>query len=76
MNKPNIESEEDFRNYMAYLSQVAEEVHQWPEEDKSQRSTSFYADLIPQEEKIEPQLSTEIESSSKSYSHKTPSVDL
>lgn len=76
MNKPNIESEEDFQNYLAYLSRVAEEVDQWPEEEKSQRSTLFHADLVPQEDKTEPQILSEIEFTSKRDSQRVTSVDL
>ena len=53
MAEVNIESQEDFDNYLAYLSEVEKKVDQWPEEDKSQRATSFHADLAPQREKVE-----------------------
>ena len=76
MNKANIESKEDFQNYLTHLSQIAKEVDQWPEEYKSQRATSLHAYLTPQEEKTELQPSTETNSSSKNNFPIAPSVDL
>ena len=31
MDKANIESQEDFDDYLAYLSDIEEEVDKWPE---------------------------------------------
>ena len=73
MAKANIESQEDFDDYLAYLSDVEEEVDKWPEEDKSQRATSFHADLTPQKERVELPIE---DSFPKSDSHRTPLIDL
>lgn len=73
MAKTNIESQEDFDNYLAYLSDVEKEVDKWSEEDKSQRATSFHADLAPQREKVELPIENNF---LKNDSHRTPSIDL
>ena len=45
--KANLESPEDARAYINYLSKVAKEVDEWPPEKKTRRHTVFYEDLKP-----------------------------
>ena len=52
--KANLESPEDTKNYIDYLSEVAREVDGWPPEKKTRRHTVFYEDLkTPQNKETE-----------------------
>lgn len=41
----NLESEEDIKDYFAYITKVAKKVDQWPKEKKTRRATVFYKEL-------------------------------
>ena len=41
----NFESEKDIKNYFEYITKIAKEVDQWPEEKKTKRATIFYNEL-------------------------------
>ena len=51
MKKPNIESPEDAKVYIKYLSKVRKEVDQLPPEEKTRRATVFYEDFKPSTKK-------------------------
>ena len=43
--KANIETPEDWEDYLRYLNKTAKEVDAWPTERKTQRATNFHEDL-------------------------------
>lgn len=52
--KANLESKEDAKAYIDYLSKVSREVDKWPPEKKTRRHTVFYEDLkTPQNKETE-----------------------